>query len=182
LLFCGPSPQAHVAPKSTPLKPGGKIATSYNIFHLARVIVEWQTPSSQNREYIMETREIVASIANGTITCMDKTEDASHIVWAAHPSFQGVYLKHLVKGDATDGQLSCHMVRIDPGCVLEEHIHAEQWELHEVLDGAGQGWLDTQVLAYHPGQMTVIPQGTKHRVQAGEDGLVLLAKFFPALI
>lgn len=123
-----------------------------------------------------------ASIGNGTISTLQGREEAGAIEWAKHPSFAGVYLKHLIKGEKTNSQLSCHMVRIDPGCVLSEHIHAEQWELHEVISGAGRCQLDGKELPYQPGQMTVIPQGVRHEVIAGEEGLVLLAKFFPPLL
>lgn len=37
-------------------------------------------------------------------------------------------------------------------------------------------------MEYHPKCMGVIPKGTKHKVVAGENGLILLAKFFPALM
>jgi len=93
-----------------------------------------------------------------------------------------VYLKHIIRGENTNGQLSSHMVRIDPGCTLETHIHAEQWELHEVIEGAGTCNLGGCSVSYGPGQMAVIPSGTLHAVTAGENGLVLLAKFFPALL
>ncbi len=61
------------------------------------------------------------------------------VQWNNHPKFKGVYLKHLIKGDETDGQLSCHMVKVDPGCVLESHIHENEWELDEIIEGEGVG-------------------------------------------
>lgn len=125
---------------------------------------------------------IVDSLANGTINYLERREEAGAIQWVKHPTFDGVYLKHLIKGENTNGQLSCHLVRIDPGCVLKEHIHAGQWELHEVISGAGHCQLDGKEVSYHLGQMTVIPQGIRHEVVAGENGLVLMAKFFPSLL
>lgn len=130
----------------------------------------------------MEAGTLTAHLAGGTINYLTRTDSASHLQWNPHPTFAGVYLKHLVKGADTGSLFSCHIVKIDPGCTLAEHIHAEQWELHEVIEGVGTAMLDTRELPYHPGQITVIPQGTKHQVIAGKQGLVLLAKFFPALI
>ncbi len=130
----------------------------------------------------MKTKDIAACINNGTITFTDKVIQVEAINWVAHPSFEGVYLKHLIRGADTEGQLSCHMVKIDPGCTLETHTHAEQWELHEVIGGEGLGMLAEKALSYKAGQITVIPCGTPHAVTAGDQGLVLLAKFFPALL
>ena len=130
----------------------------------------------------METMEIFACIANSTITHIDRDDDAGQIEWNEHPKFKGVYLKHLVRGLATDGRLSCHLVRIDPNSVLDEHVHENQLELHEVIEGEGSFILADKETAYHPGRMGIIPQGVRHKVIAGKSGLVLLAKFCPALL
>ncbi|MCX5811811.1 MAG: cupin domain-containing protein [Proteobacteria bacterium] len=130
----------------------------------------------------METREIVACMANGSATYMDREEMMGEIPWNQHPVFKGVFLKHIVKGTDTEGMLSCHMVRIDPNAILEEHAHENQWELHEVIEGNGKFVLESKETPYHPGRMGIIPKGTKHKVMAGENGLILLAKFFPALV
>jgi quercetin dioxygenase-like cupin family protein len=125
---------------------------------------------------------IAHCMANGIIVLPEKTIHSQDITWTKHPTFEGVYLKHLIGGDSTNGQLSCHLVRIDPGCTLKIHTHAAQWELHEVIEGAGSCSLDGHPLSYETGRMVVIPSGTPHAVTAGDQGLVLLAKFFPALL
>jgi mannose-6-phosphate isomerase-like protein (cupin superfamily) len=130
----------------------------------------------------METREISACMGNGSITYPDRDDQAADIQWNEHPKFKGVFLKHLIKGVDTSGLLSCHLVQIGPNAVLEEHIHEDQWELHEVIEGEGSFILGTKDTPYHPGRMGVIPKGTTHKVIAGKNGLVLLAKFFPALL
>lgn len=113
---------------------------------------------------------------------MQLAEAAEDVAWTAHPTFAGVWMKHLVRGGQTNGLLSCHLVRLDPGCELESHVHETQWELHEVAQGGGQAELSGVGMAYAPGVITVIPQGEAHQVRAGVDGLWLLAKFFPALV
>lgn len=130
----------------------------------------------------MEGRDIVDSMTNGAITYCDRDEETGNIQWTAHPKFKGVFLKHLIKGADTEGRLSCHLVRVDPGCMLDEHIHTGEWELHEIIRGEGECRLNSRQIRYHPGCMTVIPQGAAHKVVAGSRGLVLLAKFFPAVI
>jgi len=109
-------------------------------------------------------------------------KDAAALPWNAHPAFAGVALKHLVAGADTGGALSCHLVRIDPGCRLASHVHAGQWELHEVVGGSGTAGLDGKAADYRPGVMAGIPQGAPHEVTAGDEGLYLFAKFFPALL
>jgi quercetin dioxygenase-like cupin family protein len=118
---------------------------------------------------------------HGSISDPERTIQAQDIAWIKHPVFAGVFLKHVIQGDMTGQQLSCHIVKIDPGCTLDNHTHAAQWELHEVIAGSGICTLDGNTLPYAAGQMTVIPSGTPHAVTAGDEGLVLLAKFFPAL-
>lgn len=101
--------------------------------------------------------------------------------WNAHPRFAGVYLKHLVSGEHTGQALSCHLVRIEPGAMLEQHTHDPQWELHEVLEGSGRMRMEGRDIPYTPGAISVIPKGCPHEVHAGENGLIMLAKFFPPL-
>jgi mannose-6-phosphate isomerase-like protein (cupin superfamily) len=130
----------------------------------------------------METKEIVVCLANGTATYVDRDDAAEEIPWNQHPKFKGVYLKHIIKGADTEGKLSCHMVKMNPDAILEEHVHGNQWELHEVIEGEGKFFLGTKETPYFPGRMGVIPRGTNHKVIAGKSGMVLLAKFFPALV
>jgi mannose-6-phosphate isomerase-like protein (cupin superfamily) len=130
----------------------------------------------------MDSTEMTACLANGSVTYLGRDDSIGRVQWIAHPKFKGVYLKHLVKGADTEGKLSCHVVRIDPNAVLEDHCHEGQWELHEVVEGEGIFRLDGKETPYYPGRMGVIPNGTSHQVTAGKTGLVLLAKFFPALL
>jgi quercetin dioxygenase-like cupin family protein len=130
----------------------------------------------------METKESMAYMTKGSITFMDRDDAVEEILWSPHPKFKGVNMKHLIKGIDTDGMLSCHMVRIDPDAILEDHSHENQWELHEVIEGEGKFILESKEALYYPGRMGMIPKGVSHKVIAGKNGLVLLAKFFPALL
>ncbi|AIZ56909.1 AraC-like ligand binding domain protein [Candidatus Methanoplasma termitum] len=104
------------------------------------------------------------------------------VEFTPHKTFKGVYLKHLVTGERTEGRISSHLVKIEPLCVLDTHTHPEQIEIHEVIQGSGECLIAGRKLRYVPGTVTVIPQGTPHKVTAGENGLYLLAKFTPALL
>ncbi len=130
----------------------------------------------------METKKISTNIANGIIHYTDRTANISDVEWAKHPNFKGVYLKHMIKGADTDEFFSSHLVKIDPNCCLENHCHENQVELHEVIEGYGTCLLIEESFDYHLGKMAVIPRGEGHMVKAGENGLILLAKFFPAML
>jgi quercetin dioxygenase-like cupin family protein len=106
--------------------------------------------------------------------------EASSAPWNPHPKFPGVAMKTLVSSSMTGGSLSQHLVRIDPGCALETHVHPAQCELHLVLNGSGKAWTENQAVDYHPGSLNTIPAGATHAVRAGADGLTLLASFSPA--
>jgi quercetin dioxygenase-like cupin family protein len=122
-----------------------------------------------------------SKVEQGTIITPSKKTRSKELPWNAHPSFKGVYLKHLVKGEDTDGKFSCHLVKVDAGCQIGLHIHEGKWELHEVLEGNGECILDQQKIPYQPGVTAIIPENMKHIVNADQE-LYLLAKFIPALV
>ena len=72
-------------------------------------------------------------------------------------------------------------MRVEPGHAIGDHFHPGEIELHEVVGGSGRCLLDGTEIAYHPGVFVVVPQAAPHTVEAGDDGLILLAKFAPAL-
>ncbi len=126
-------------------------------------------------------KDIADAMDMGRIAYMDREEAAGDAAWIKHPANPGVKLKHLVSGRDTEGALSCHLVKLGPGQVLPEHVHEAQWELHEVVGGRGTATFDDRELDYAPGSLAVIPKGVLHSITASEEGVTLLAKFFPAL-
>lgn len=130
----------------------------------------------------MKTKMISPKIANGTIHYFNRSERMSEVEWAKHPKFKGVYLKHMIKGVDTTGLFSSHLVKIEPNCCLEIHCHENRLELHQVIEGDGLCQIIEETFYYHLGKIAVIPKGENHMVKAGENGLTLIAKFFPALL
>ena len=108
--------------------------------------------------------------------------EAEALEWNSHPVFAGVALKHLIVGADTGGSMSVHLVRVDAGCEIGQHVHEGCWETHQVLAGTGECVLDSCTLAYRPGMATVMPRGEAHRVVAAGEPLLLLATFAPALL
>ena len=76
---------------------------------------------------------------------------------------------------------SYHLVRIEPGRKIGNHVHRDQLETHEVIAGAGSCINDGAPLVYTPGVISIFPAGLPHEVTAGPEGLYLFAKFMPAL-
>lgn len=118
----------------------------------------------------------------GCLALPGKTISFGEIPWSRHPTFEGVELKHIVTSRETGGQFSFHLVRIAPGKKIGRHTHELQLETHEVISGGGICILDQGALRYEPGTVSVLAMAAPHEVLAGEQGLCLFAKFFPALI
>lgn len=125
---------------------------------------------------------ILAVIQQGRVYCADNNTYINELLWHEHPKFSGVALKHLITGEDTGGTFSSHLVRVNAGCEIGEHLHAGKWELHEVIQGKGKCTIANQEIYYSKGVAAVIPADIPHRIQASENDLYVLAKFVPALL
>ena len=103
------------------------------------------------------------------------------IEWSPHPKFKGVSLKHLVTAKDTNGEFSYHLVRIKPQKKIGLHTHEIQLETHEIIAGHGICDVAGNKTIYEAGSIAILPAGVEHEITAGEDGLFIFAKFFPAL-
>lgn len=137
--------------------------------------------TAQDKKATESESAYLKNVLSERIFLMDKQIDIDTLKWNPHPTFKGVYLKHLITGNETDGKLSCHIVKIEPNCILDTHIHDGKIELHEVAGGSGTMYLDKQEFSYSTGRICLIPANMQHKVVAGKDGLYLFAKFTPAL-
>jgi len=102
--------------------------------------------------------------------------------WQPHSQFAGVALKHLLTAADTGGAFSYHLVRVEPGCVIGEHMHATQRETHEVVAGTGVCRSHNEDIVYRTGSIALIEPGVRHAVTAGGEGLLMFAKFIPPLL
>ena len=125
--------------------------------------------------------EVFEGFNNGRFEVPGKSIAFGEIEWSKHPVFEGVELKHIVKGSETGGAYSFHLVRIAPNCSIKDHIHDPQLETHEVIAGSGRCINDGNEIAYETGVISVMPAKAHHEVHAGDEGLYLFAKFMPAL-
>lgn len=140
----------------------------------------WNPYISHKEETSMKN-EVFEQFNEGSLRLPETSIAFSDITWSKHPAFEGVELKHIITAKDTDGQFSYHLVRIAPGKSIKNHIHETQLETHEVIAGSGTCINDGASLSYEPGVISIMPAKVPHEVNAGEDGLFLFAKFFPAL-
>jgi mannose-6-phosphate isomerase-like protein (cupin superfamily) len=124
----------------------------------------------------------LSKILAGTVFSANNEQKVEDLPWNPHASFKGVYLKHLIIGKDTDNRLSCHIVKIEPDCVLDTHSHDGKIEIHEVVAGSGKMYLGGKEFDYYPGQICLIPANAPHKVVAGKAGMYILAKFTPSLL
>ena len=125
--------------------------------------------------------EVFEAFNIGELRLPDKTIPFQLIPWSKHPVFEGVELKHIITATDTDGEYSYHLVRIAPNKSILDHIHETQLETHEVIAGTGTCINNGAELVYEPGVISIMPKQIHHEVHAGDKGLYLFAKFFPAL-
>ena len=126
-------------------------------------------------------KNLFEAFNQGHLILPDKTLDFESVPWSKHPTFDGVELKHIVTSCDTNGEFSYHLVRITPNKSILNHIHEHQLETHEVISGQGTCINNQCEIHYSPGVISIMPKAVPHEVHAGDDGLLLFAKFIPAL-
>lgn len=126
-------------------------------------------------------KNLFETFNRGSLLLPDKSLNFTNIPWSRHPSFEGVELKHIVTSSDTNGEFSYHLVRIAPNKSILNHIHEFQLETHEVIFGDGICINNQCEIPYSPGVISIMPKAVPHEVHAGSNGLLLFAKFIPAL-
>lgn len=110
-----------------------------------------------------------------------KVAAIDELAWNEHPGFKGVFMKNMLCGCQTNQKLSTHLVKILPHCEIGDHMHDGKSELHEILEGQGVAIVNNTEIHYEKGTVSFIPENMQHKITAGEQGLLLMAKFTPAL-
>lgn len=130
----------------------------------------------------MKTAVETTPFETGSVSGSAGKRKTESIAWTPHPAFAGVSMKHLVTGADTNGTSSVHLVRVNPGCCIGDHIHDGKTEIHQVVSGDGRCLVEEREIEYGEGVVAVIPADRQHSVVAGAPGLFLLAVFSPALL
>ncbi|MDD4767802.1 MAG: AraC family ligand binding domain-containing protein [Desulfotomaculaceae bacterium] len=126
--------------------------------------------------------ETVRGLSEGKVVYTDQDLDVTELDWHPHASFTGVFLKHLVRGDSSDGKFSCHLIRIKDGFEIGEHVHDGKWEFINIVGGVGKGEIAGKKFTCELGVSLVVPENVNHRIVADSGDVYLLAKFIPALL
>ncbi|MDR0747177.1 MAG: cupin domain-containing protein [Helicobacteraceae bacterium] len=103
-------------------------------------------------------------------------------LYRPHPTFNGVYMKSLIAYDKSAKRINAMLVKIEPRCKIGDHLHDQEFELHEVIYGQAEATINGVSAAYKTGVISLIAPNVKHSVKADETGVVLLAIFTPYLI
>ncbi|MCL1864769.1 MAG: cupin domain-containing protein [Spirochaetes bacterium] len=111
----------------------------------------------------------------------EKVDEISNIKWNNHPKFSGVFTKTLFTGKDSSNNLSAMIIKIEPNHEIGDHIHKGKYELHEIISGYGIGIVGDKKIEYKAGVVSLIPNDIRHSVKAGDNGIILLAKFTPPL-
>jgi mannose-6-phosphate isomerase-like protein (cupin superfamily) len=129
----------------------------------------------------MTGKDLFEKFDNGVFSIPGLTIDVSTNEWYPHPVFGDLEVKDIVTGASTEGKYSFHLLRLAPNGKVGLHSHETQLEVNEIIAGYGicvNGGKETDLL---PGTTTVSPAKVEHKMSAGDEGLLLFAKFFPAL-
>jgi mannose-6-phosphate isomerase-like protein (cupin superfamily) len=129
----------------------------------------------------MTGKELFDKFDNGVFSIPGLTVDVGALNWYTHPEFGDLEIKDIVTGALTEGKYSFHLLRLAPNGKIGLHSHETQTEINEVISGYGicvNGGKETDLI---PGTITVSPAQVEHKMIAGDAGLLLFAKFFPAL-
>jgi quercetin dioxygenase-like cupin family protein len=130
----------------------------------------------------MDPSDLSARFESGTVIFPDSTTDAADRPWRAPPGSEGVFLKDLATGRETGGKFSYHLVRIAKGCAVANHTHDGPWEWNTILRGSGTIVLGDKEIPVTAGQSCATPPRVPHAVRAGNEDLLLVAFFVPALL
>jgi len=121
-------------------------------------------------------------LENGRVYINGKVfKNISDIPWVKHPKFEGVFMKNIFTGFDSNNNLSAMIVKIEPHHEIGNHIHEGKAELHEIIEGDGVAIVDNASINYYPGVISFIPCDIQHKINAGDKGMILLAKFTPPL-
>ena len=127
----------------------------------------------------MSSKKIFDVFSNGKLT--DKGISFGDIPWYKHPKFEGVEMKDIITSGETGGKFSFHLVKIAPDKKIGLHVHENQLETHEIIDGGGVCRISGKEFHYEPGVIAIFPVNTEHEITAGPEGISIFAKFIPAL-
>lgn len=110
-----------------------------------------------------------------------KTIKVDDLKWEQHPVYEGVEMKHLVRGMDTDNHNSKSLVRISKGSVIKTHNHPNNSESIKFISGNGTLVLKNKIIKMSPRSSVDLEKGANHEIRTFDEDVYLIASFMPAL-
>ena len=105
------------------------------------------------------------------------------ISWLPHQLAPGVRIKPMITQAEHKLGVTCMLVDIPAGIDIPEHIHETQDDILYPLSGKGIMWIDGEgEFPIEPGLIIRVPKGTRHKITAVTEAMLIYDVFFPALI
>jgi len=105
------------------------------------------------------------------------------ISWLPHQLAPGVRIKPMITQKEHQLGVTCMLVDIPAGIDIPEHIHETQDDILYPLSGKGIIWIDGEgEFPIEPGLIIRVPKGTRHKITAVTEAMLIYDVFFPALI
>jgi mannose-6-phosphate isomerase-like protein (cupin superfamily) len=104
---------------------------------------------------------------------------ASKLEWQSHPTIRGIHIKSL-ENKSTLGTASVTLVEVDPGSVIEPHLHEQSSETAYVISGCAVLTLPDGDVTLSAGDGVTVPPRTLHSLRNTADEPVdILAVHIP---
>ena len=100
----------------------------------------------------------------------------------AHPFLENVGMKTLYSKRDDNAEITCFVVRCAIGSEIEEHVHQDETDIIQVLQGKAKMWVeDRGVFILESGVFVVVPKGFRHRTFNVEEELLIYDVFTPPM-
>ena len=107
---------------------------------------------------------------------------SSRIDWQPHPTLKGIRIKSL-ENSQTFSKASVTLVQVDPGGVIEPHLHEQSHETAFVLSGKSVLTLPEGEVPLGAGDGVTVPPKTLHALRnTGTEPVMILAVHMPPLM
>ncbi len=104
------------------------------------------------------------------------------IEWQPHPRLPGLKIKSLENSE-TYSEASVTLVQVDPGAVIEPHLHEQSHETALILAGQGVLSLPEGEVALEKGDGVTVPPKTIHGLRnTGPEPMQILAVHIPPMM
>jgi len=107
---------------------------------------------------------------------------SASVEWQPHPTLRGIRVKSLENRN-TWPEASVTLVEVDPGGVIEMHVHEKSYESAYIMSGRGLLHLPQGDTSVGTGDGVTVPPQTLHGLEnTGSEPMRILAVHMPPLM